>query len=617
MATSTSSKSSTSTSSNKTTSSSNASSNPVSASSAAAGITGYTSGGGAIYGSSSPAVQSGKVLAGGGGSSNVAAYNDQGYPVDAAGKVVTPTTPFGGNSAAYAQSKTQSAPAPSNPAEKSIYDIKQGDTLSGISTSTGVKLAELLRANPNIKDPNMIAAGEKLNIPGQIPQDKTDYRAGFEASKLGGAQAPQDQAAGMNQASQMMPTTPTVNPVAASLSESPEMQKYQQDYANFQNSVNQRESLVSEYERMRSSSGLDGINTQLLNVQKIMRGSEDDIRTEITKAGGFATESQVMAMTNARNKQNIVNYQNLVDTKQQIEEHINTVMGLSKQDRADFVEQWKTQMDYDTKQIEFRDKAISDSRSALDRVVSQVGYEGLYAATKGVPTNIRLTEQTLGLAPGGLQKLATMPPSKEDQLNLQLKQLQVQNAQSNLQTDAMQRSNIQSQINERNQSMSPTVGVPDKVLSKIQSSNEYKTINSVLPAIQAIKGYRDAVSKYGTAEILNAKGKGEKQATYGNAIAAWKSLAGLGALSGADFGLAENVIPAGGKALARTSVQTQQLDSAMGNAVKQTENLTKRLSQLYPEAAPLLEKQLDDVYVTAYPDKYKVGSDGQVYEITK
>jgi len=46
------------------------------------------------------------------------------------------------------------------------YRIQSGDTLSGIASHFGVSLGALEAANPQISNPNMIYAGESLNIPG-------------------------------------------------------------------------------------------------------------------------------------------------------------------------------------------------------------------------------------------------------------------------------------------------------------------------------------------------------------------------------------------------------------------------------------------------------------------
>lgn len=46
-----------------------------------------------------------------------------------------------------------------------VYVVQQGDTLSGIANSFGVSLEALEKANPQIKDPNSIAVGERVHIP--------------------------------------------------------------------------------------------------------------------------------------------------------------------------------------------------------------------------------------------------------------------------------------------------------------------------------------------------------------------------------------------------------------------------------------------------------------------
>ena len=45
------------------------------------------------------------------------------------------------------------------------YTIKPGDTLSKIATRSRVTLAQLLQANPQIKDPNKIKVGDVVNVP--------------------------------------------------------------------------------------------------------------------------------------------------------------------------------------------------------------------------------------------------------------------------------------------------------------------------------------------------------------------------------------------------------------------------------------------------------------------
>lgn len=54
--------------------------------------------------------------------------------------------------------------ATAQPAMAAGYEVKPGDTLSSISTHTGVPVSTIVRAN-NLADPNRIIAGANLNIP--------------------------------------------------------------------------------------------------------------------------------------------------------------------------------------------------------------------------------------------------------------------------------------------------------------------------------------------------------------------------------------------------------------------------------------------------------------------
>lgn len=119
---------------------------------------------------------------------------------------------------------------------------------------------------------------------------------------------------------------------------------------------------------------------------------------------------------------------------------------------------------------------------------------------------------------------------------------------------------------------------------KVLSTPDYKTIGALAPAIKAIHDYNNAIKQWGTFENISAQGKGELKSAYGDAIAAWKTLAGLGALSGADFGLAENVIPSP-SLFTRKKKSLSQLEGAISRAQFNANNLASNLKLAYPDSA--------------------------------
>ena len=58
-------------------------------------------------------------------------------------------------------------PPPATPAAPTplVYTVVANDTLSGIATKFGVKVSQILAANPQIKNPNQIAIGDQITIP--------------------------------------------------------------------------------------------------------------------------------------------------------------------------------------------------------------------------------------------------------------------------------------------------------------------------------------------------------------------------------------------------------------------------------------------------------------------
>jgi LysM repeat protein len=61
--------------------------------------------------------------------------------------------------------KSDGFQAPGNPSSGS-YTVRSGDTMSGIAARRGLSLGALVRANPQVHNPNLIFPGQRLSIPG-------------------------------------------------------------------------------------------------------------------------------------------------------------------------------------------------------------------------------------------------------------------------------------------------------------------------------------------------------------------------------------------------------------------------------------------------------------------
>ncbi len=58
------------------------------------------------------------------------------------------------------------------------YIVRRGDTLGNIAARFGVTVADILRANPQIRDPNAIRVGQRIIIPRRRRPPVTPPRAG-------------------------------------------------------------------------------------------------------------------------------------------------------------------------------------------------------------------------------------------------------------------------------------------------------------------------------------------------------------------------------------------------------------------------------------------------------
>lgn len=187
-------------------------------------------------------------------------------------------------------------PAPSDTGTGS-YTIQKGDTLSAISAQYGESMQNLLKDNPNIKNPNLIQVGQAIQI-GKKYLDFFNANKKTQAPDTGG-QARQDV---QNYQQQNPPPTPTTTPNVAAYFQTPQFLQSLQELQQIMSPQQTTQDIMDQMSKIQGEQAtLSQEQLQSMNLNTIMSGTTDDIRNEVAKAGGQATESQVQALATTRN----------------------------------------------------------------------------------------------------------------------------------------------------------------------------------------------------------------------------------------------------------------------------------------------------------------------------
>lgn len=187
-------------------------------------------------------------------------------------------------------------------------------------------------------------------------------------------------------------------------------------------------SLQSEYNQLAAANNLLTLQAEKLNMVNIMNGSEQDIRDEITKAGGFATDSQVLGMAASRNKVILKQYNAISTQYDAASQNVQNMMQYASQDQQTALQRQQMTASIttnlasvETQMIQMGMTMQNNARSAAQNAVTNMGYTGLAASAQGNPQMLSYYENVLGLAPGALSNpttLAGMDTYKNQQLQI-------------------------------------------------------------------------------------------------------------------------------------------------------------------------------------------------------
>lgn len=224
-----------------------------------------------------------------------------------------------------------------------------------------------------------------------VPQNAADARSAIQA--LQGDQNPATQ-----------------NPVASfydSYSSMDPVMKSVYDSINQINSyINDKTSIQDEISKLPEFKERNDVKADLLDVKRVMDGTEDDIRDEINNAGGFATESQVQALTGARNKVLLKKANALTDQFNVLNDYVNQITDLTKANREEVMNDLQTKLGLTTTLFNMQQTMQNAARENMSTLVGQIGYTGLAATLQNDPAQQSKAEQILGLPQGALSNPA-------------------------------------------------------------------------------------------------------------------------------------------------------------------------------------------------------------------
>ncbi len=227
---------------------------------------------------------------------------------------------------------------------------------------------------------------------------------------------------------------PVFGAMASSLS--PIMQSLGQVLQNINNPALGAVSLQQEYNDMASKYNLPSMQADLMNMTNIMNGTESDIRDEVSKVGGFATDSQVQAIASARNKVIQKQYNSLATQYTAAQTNVQNMMQYAQQDQSNSLQRQSLTANITQSMASIESQmmqmGMTMQQHAIDntnKIVTNIGYTGLASQAGGNPQVLKSYESLLGLAPGSLsnpQTLQQMDTIRQQQLALGQQKVNIQ-----------------------------------------------------------------------------------------------------------------------------------------------------------------------------------------------
>ncbi len=226
--------------------------------------------------------------------------------------------------------------------------IQKGQTLSGIAKSNGTTVDALLKANPTIKDPNLIYAGSSLNLPGAPAPVVAPKPAAPTPTPTTPVTQRVDQISGSGSAGKVPDTNSLYGanvPSSTSLLKQyrtdlgldtalKSMQDSQTSYLDTLKNLPKKSDIYSEERANRGidemQKNLQSLDDRLATMELSIDDSEKDIRNRITQGGGLVTESQTQRLVASEKQPLIDEYRKLLNERNRLADKLGVADSAAK-----------------------------------------------------------------------------------------------------------------------------------------------------------------------------------------------------------------------------------------------------------------------------------------------
>lgn len=342
-------------------------------------------------------------------------------------------TPLTGAQKAISATLKDGSPQPVDTSQPNPKTVQTGTGLPGAPTPA----APQVPFNQALNTLNTQSGGQASNAAvGNLAQS---YQAGLAATTATGTPAPATKGAASGTInSTVTPPSETPAPVANFVDPSTNKPLAQQvdDLMNIISPQSTRDNLAAETKNIANEKNvLSQDKLKLMNIQNIMAGTEQDIRDEITKGTGTATDSQVLALTISRNQTLLKQATQLQDQVIAQQDLISNDTSLLASDKADAANQLSTRMGL----LQYVQTNQTNQLNAYKSgITAQISLPGGLAALAADPAGAQRAEQALGWTPGTIASAANQAEkdratkTASDNLDMQYKKAEINNINSEI-----------------------------------------------------------------------------------------------------------------------------------------------------------------------------------------